>query len=281
MEVLPGIPVFLEAREEKLFCRTADFKKISENAKVFLFCADIYNKRVFIKSIFITGGMNMSISNVNGINKYVTEYNDLFTKSEKSSVEIKKSAADRFEYSNIADIAEIKTGKFELRTIDMSYTGDFYELSDEFKNQDNLVAWMKAKSQSIIKLGIGCANGVPSSENIAKYFGDMSKRLDEAYAEGRFTDEEYDKMNTRLNEYIEETISSAERTNAFYALGRERGSHASRETLIKEQIQTPEEFREDLNNRITEYVEKVCKYDRDWIFQMINNIRYGVGTLLK
>lgn len=223
----------------------------------------------------------MSISNVNGINKYVTEYNDLFTKSEKSSVEIKKSAADRFEYSNIADIAEIKTGKFELRTIDMSYTGDFYELSDEFKNQDNLVAWMKAKSQSIIKLGIGCANGVPSSENIAKYFGDMSKRLDEAYAEGRFTDEEYDKMNTRLNEYIEETISSAERTKAFYALGKERGSHASKETLLREQMQTPEEFRKDLNERITEYVERVCKYDRDWIYKMISNIRYGVGALLK
>lgn len=178
-------------------------------------------------------------------------------------------------------IAEIKTGNFELRTVDQSYTGDFYELSDEFKNQDNLAAWMKAKSQSIIKLGMGCANGVPSRENIAKYFGDMSKRLDEAYAEGRFTDEEYDKLNMRLNEYIEETISSAERTKAFYALGKERGSHVSAETLIKEQMQTPEEFRADLNSRITEYVEKVCKYDRDWIYKMINNIRYGAGALLK
>ena len=223
----------------------------------------------------------MSISNVNGINKFVTEYDNLFSKSEKRPVEIKKSSADRFEYSNIADIAEIKTGKFELRTIDSSCTGDFYELSDEFKNQDNLAAWMKAKSQSIIKLGMGCANGVPSRENIAKYFGDMSKRLDEAYSEGRFTDEEYNKLNIRLNEYIEETISSAERTKAFYALGRERGSHASKEALIREQMQTPEEFREDLNKRITEYVERVCKYDRDWIYKMINNIRYGAGMLLK
>ena len=221
----------------------------------------------------------MSVSNVNGINKFVTEYNDLISKNAKSPAEIKKSAADRFEFSNIADI---KTNRsFELKTIDMSYSGDFYELSDEFKNQDNLAAWMKAKSQSIIKLGIGCPNGVPSRENIANYFGDMAKRLDEAYAEGRFTKEEYDKLNIRLNEYIEETISSAERTKAFYALGKERGSHVSKETLIREQLQTPEERRQELADRITGYVEKICKYDRNWIFQMINNIRYGAGTLLK
>ena len=52
----------------------------------------------------------MNIPKLSGsdLSKFMTERNDLVSKKEKSPVQIKSSAADRFEYSNVDELAEMQ-----------------------------------------------------------------------------------------------------------------------------------------------------------------------------
>lgn len=128
------------------------------------------------------------------------------------------------------------------------------------------------------ELGSGCANGVATKERIAEYYGAMAKRLDEAYAEGKFTKDEFDELSEMITAQIEKEAEVSERKTAFYALGEKRYSlspEAVSEIVQREKSMTPEERLAAREQEIRDYAERYCKIDRVALMKLFISIRYG------
>ena len=131
-----------------------------------------------------------------------------------------------------------------------------------------------------IRAGIesGYANGVVDKNRIAEYYGNMAKRLDKAYEEGKFTKEEYDELNEMISSQMEKETVSAENRKAFLELGKKRynlSPEAAKEVILREQSMTPEERFAERQQMISDYVEKYFKIDRTSLLELFNKIRYG------
>ena len=127
-------------------------------------------------------------------------------------------------------------------------------------------------------LGEGYTNGLPTKERIAEFYGDMAKRLDKAYAEGKFTKEEFDELNELITNQVENDAGAYERLKASYALGEKRGRMSAEqvaEIVKREKGMTPEERLAAREKEIRDYAEKYCKIDRVSLMQLFSLIRYG------
>lgn len=75
--------------------------------------------------------------------------------------------------------------------------------------------------------------------------------------------------------------SRSERMTAVWATGKEKMEEGLKSdlaagiTITKGDIRPLEEIQAEINARIDEYVENVCKIDRNLLMQMINAIRCG------
>lgn len=119
-----------------------------------------------------------------------------------------------------------------------------------------------------------CNGGsVPTKESIAKYYGDMAKRLDTAYSEGKFTKEEYEYLNNGIAERMEHAADCAEETAAFFEVSHDRSM--SLNSFEKSANMTRDERKADLRAEINSYIEKYFKIDRKSLLAMFNAIRYG------
>lgn len=177
---------------------------------------------------------------------------------------------DRFEHSEGIVFAE-------LTEKDKIMQSDLFEYSNDIDfNDDRIIRRINIHNQ--LDLITGIKGGVPTKERIAEYYGNMAKRLDEAYAEGKFTKEEYDLLNDGISERMEHSTVSAERNKAFYELGKKRGNlspAAAKEVILRQKSMTPEEFQAELQNSISDYVKNFCKIDRTSLRNLFNSIRYG------
>ncbi len=152
--------------------------------------------------------------------------------------------------------------------------------------KDNLKEMPYAASDAINFLGNnirtelerGYANGVVTKERIAEYYGAMAKRLDNAYAEGKFTKDEFDELNEMITNQVEKDATAYERLEASYALGEKRGRlspEAVAEIVQREKSMTPEERLAAREKEIQDYVERYCKIDRLALMKLFSLIRYG------
>lgn len=128
-------------------------------------------------------------------------------------------------------------------------------------------------SRNFYELSNGIEGGVPTKERIAEYYGKMAKRLDEAYAEGKFTKEEYDYLNEGITERMEHSTACAEDTAARRAAGYDRtmSYKASTEYLAM----SKEERQEYMQSKVNEYIDRYYKIDRTALMKLFNNVRYG------
>lgn len=113
---------------------------------------------------------------------------------------------------------------------------------------------------------------------IANYYGDIGKRLDEAYAAGKFTKEEYDMLNKSIYEQMDKTISSVQATEAGEELQRKYYNLPPKERRKvdeRRKLMSPEEVQEEWRSEIAAYIERFCKNDRANVLELFNNIRYG------
>lgn len=109
---------------------------------------------------------------------------------------------------------------------------------------------------------------------LAEHFGDLGKRLDEAYADGKFTEEEYNELNSSLDEYIEKRTSSAEKTRAFYAVMKEQHGMEAACPDRTEKI-SADEYMSALKKKMDSFIENQGKINREVLRQMTDIIRYG------
>ena len=135
-------------------------------------------------------------------------------------------------------------------------------------------------SKAMIKQAEGIGTLIPNldnigqfRDNIANYYGNMAKRLDAAYAEGKLTKEEYDRINDSVMERMEHATTCAERNAAWHMVARERSM--SIKEYERRQTMTPEEYRADMEAATDKYVRMYTKIDRVALMKLFNNIRFG------
>lgn len=134
--------------------------------------------------------------------------------------------------------------------------------------------WTTKLVLSYRALDATCDGGsIPTKEKIAEYYGNMAKRLDTAYSEGKFTKEEYDFINDGIMERMEHATSCAEETAARRKVGYDRSM--SLYEFERSQAMTPEERIADFEAAIKECIRKYTHIDRNVMMQMFNSFRFG------
>ena len=178
-----------------------------------------------------------------------------------------------------ADLSEIpKRDRFEFSGVSFQSIAQMVgdkELFAPYEFED-AIDFMGIDVQ--VELQSGYVNGIVDKERIARYYGDMAKRLDEAYAEGKFTEDEYKELSEMIEKQVEKEAELTERKKAFLELGKKRGSlspAAAKSVILWEQSLTPEERFAERQQMINDYAEKHCKIDRVSLMQLFNKIRYG------
>lgn len=181
------------------------------------------------------------------------------------STNVTQTNKDRFESSDSTVYEKSESGA--KNTDRFEYSGD-----EDIDFNDKCVS-MYIQSQTLASLTLGMDNGVPTMDRIASYYGRMAKRLDEAYAAGKFTKEEYDYLNAGIAERMEHSTACAEDSAARLAVGYKNSM--SLETFQRHMSMTPEELHEDIEAEISEYIERFFKIDRKSLMELFNNVRYG------
>lgn len=149
-------------------------------------------------------------------------------------------------------------------------SSDRFELKNDIDFNDRYTD-MVISTRSLMAT---CNGGsVPTKESIAKYYGDMAKRLDTAYSEGKFTKEEYEYLNEGIAERMEHAADCAEETAAFFEVSHDRSM--SLNSFEKSANMTRNERKADFRAEINSYIEKYFKIDRTSLLAMFNAIRYG------
>ena len=183
-----------------------------------------------------------------------------------NAVELYKTIADpvrvKTEFSDPADAAAEarKFDKFESSGVD---------------SIESLMGLNSPSSFMYLKSGLGM-----SDKEIAEHVGGMGKRLDEAYANGKFTKEEYDELNKSLDDYAVKLANKSKRMEASWSLTRNMSPLGFSMTTQKAESMTAEEYVADRKADIEAYI-KQNPVDMEAVFMMINNIRYGISTLMK
>lgn len=172
---------------------------------------------------------------------------------------------DRFEYSGGKIYKKTEADKAKTSADRLEYANDI-DFNDSYVK-------MVIYSRSFNDLSSGIVGGVPTKERIAEYYGKMAKRLDTAYADGKFTKEEYDYLNEGIAERMEHSTACAEDTDARRAVGYDRtmSYKASTEYLAM----SKEERQEYLQSQVNEYIDRYYKIDRMSLMQLFNSTRYG------
>ncbi|MBD5391226.1 hypothetical protein HDR66_00275 [bacterium] len=176
-----------------------------------------------------------------------------------------KTNKDRFESSDSAVYEKSENGA--KNTDRFEHSGD-----EDIDFNDECVSFY-IQSRTLASLTLGMDNGIPTKERIAEYYGRIAKRLDEAYAAGKFTKEEYDYLNAGIAERMEHSTACAEDTAARRAVGHKNSM--SFETFKRHASMTREELHEEIEAEVSEYIERFFKIDRKALMELFNNVRYG------
>lgn len=177
-----------------------------------------------------------------------------------NAVELYKTIADpmrvQAEFSNPTDAAA-ETKKF-----------DRFE-SSGIDSIESLMGLNSPNSFMYIKSGLGM-----STDEIAEHVGGIGKRLDEAFANGRFTKEEYDELNKSLDDYAVNLANKSNRMKASWSITRNMSPAEFSIKTQKAESMTAEDYIADRKVEIDAYI-KQNPVDMEFIFKMINSIRYG------
>lgn len=178
-------------------------------------------------------------------------------------------------YKTLADPTRVKT---EFSTPEAAANEN--KKFDRFEGSgvdsiESLMGLNSASSFMCLKASLGM-----SDNEIAEHVGGIGKRLDEAYKAGKFTETEYNELNKSLGDYAVKLANRCKRAEAFFSLTRNITPAEFSMKTQKAESMTAEEFIADRKADIEAYIKK-NPVDMEAIFMMINNIRYGVSTLLK
>ena len=122
-----------------------------------------------------------------------------------------------------------------------------------------------------------------SRDQLAEHFGEVGRKIDEAFSEGSITRQEYEDLNAGLKKYTETVTAREERRAAVQEVLRRNAK--AMDAMMRRGASQKEigEFakwnRETLSDRIDELVKKSKEYDRELMAALIERVRGGEDIL--
>ena len=122
-----------------------------------------------------------------------------------------------------------------------------------------------------------------SRDQLAEHFGEVGRKIDEAFSEGSITRQEYEDLNAGLKKYTATVTAREERRAAVQEVL--RGNAKAMDAMMRRGASQKEieEFakwnRETLSDRIDELVKKSKEYDRELMAALIERVRGGEDIL--
>lgn len=141
------------------------------------------------------------------------------------------------------------------------------------------LSWIMDESMPLHLISDGPVSAI-TDEQLAQHFGKIGKRIDECFAAGEITQQEYDDLNAGLEKYTEAMTVKLEEHRAESRFRetmaddiqsmRENGiSDLNIEAFVKERLA-------DFRQHIDEFIKKwSCGIDRGWLAQMVQRARGG------
>lgn len=167
-------------------------------------------------------------------------------------------------------------GSVRLRTDNDKYCTTF--TNEQVSDRAMALSWLMDGTHSVLFIPTDGSGNI-GQDQLAQHLGDIGKRIDECFAAGEITRQEYDDLNAGLEKYTEAAASLVEWLTAARAVGRAytqtmnamvKGGASQQE--IEAFAKAYQKTREDM---INEFIKKSCKIDRGLLAQLVQQARYG------
>lgn len=142
---------------------------------------------------------------------------------------------------------------------------DLLEMSQDYIDSTSI--------NSLVKSGVSNMDNWNITDNdLAKYIGDMSKRIDAAYNDGMLSKEDYDQLCSELDTYVDEAAYSVEYKRCAQLIAKEN-------SFGKIGIYSENLF-DDMRHQIITMMKSAENNRQPWqinrnvLLSMINDIRY-------
>lgn len=153
--------------------------------------------------------------------------------------------------------------------------------STKFTNQNvskpaqELAALMDENSEDLyFKLCSGM-----SEKQLADHVGSIGKQIDDAFAAGAISQQEYDDLNLGLKKYTDVISCKAEREAATWAVAKQcaQATRAKIESGAsdKEMVRYAEEHKASFHSKIDQFIKGFCSIDRSLLADLIQHVQDG------
>lgn len=151
--------------------------------------------------------------------------------------------------------------------------------NEQVSERAEALAWLMNENDPSFIPKDGLTNSLVTKEQLAQHLGDIGRRIDECFAAGEITRQEYDDLNAGLKKFTEVSAAWLERQNAICRFAKDMNrsiksmqkngaSDREIEVFAKEQW-------EDFHKNIDEFIRKFCAIDRDLLLKLVQRVRGG------
>lgn len=151
--------------------------------------------------------------------------------------------------------------------------------NEQVSERAEALAWLMNENNPSFIPKDGLRDSLVTKEQLAQHLGDIGRRIDECFAAGEITRQEYDDLNAGLKKFTEVSAAWLERQNAICRFVKDM-SH-SIQSMRKHGASDIEieafakEKRDDFHKNIDEFIRKFCAIDRDLLLKLVQQVRGG------
>ena len=151
--------------------------------------------------------------------------------------------------------------------------------NEQVSERAEALAWLMNENDPSFIPKDGLTNSLVTKEQLAQHLGDIGRRIDECFAAGEITRQEYDDLNAGLKKFTEVSAAWLEGRNAIRRFGKDMNhsiqsmrKHGASDIEIEA---FAKEKRDDFHKNIDEFIRKFCAIDRDLLLKLVQQVRGG------
>ena len=151
--------------------------------------------------------------------------------------------------------------------------------NEQVSERAEALAWLMNENNPSFIPKDGLRNSLVTKEQLAQHLGDIGRRIDECFAAGEITRQEYDDLNAGLKKFTEVSAAWLEGRNAIRRFGKDMNhsiqsmrKHGASDIEIEA---FAKEKRDDFHKNIDEFIRKFCAIDRDLLLKLVQQVRGG------
>lgn len=151
--------------------------------------------------------------------------------------------------------------------------------NEQVSERAEALAWLMNENDPSFIPKDGLRDSLVTKEQLAQHLGDIGRRIDECFAAGEITRQEYDDLNAGLEKFTEVSAAWLEGRNAIRRFAKDMNhsiqsmrKHGASDIEIEA---FAKEKREDFHKNIDEFIRKFCAIDRDLLLKLVQRVRGG------